>query len=142
MSPDDFFDLIEADDLAAVENAILKTPSFLSVRHDVLDDTGLHIACNTESKRMVALLIQLGADVNARGNYDNTPLHSAVNCGGADSIPIVKLLLSAGADVNLVDCYNRTPAQLAKIEMFGLPAASEVVRMLQAAKELRFKSNE
>jgi hypothetical protein len=54
----------------------------------------------------VRLLLQLGANVNARDGNDRTALRNAVeSCEGH----CVKILIAAGADVNLVD-QDRTPA--------------------------------
>src|SRR5262249_14917413 len=51
----------------------------------------------------VCLLIERGADVNARGDFGETPLHYAVRDDGAEAIAIVARLLQAGADVQAKD---------------------------------------
>ena len=48
-------------------------------------------------------LLQSGADVNAKGNYNNTPLHCASN------ERVVQILVDHGADPNAQNSYNRTP---------------------------------
>ncbi|HEX8161137.1 MAG TPA: ankyrin repeat domain-containing protein [Pyrinomonadaceae bacterium] len=55
----------------------------------------------------VKSLLDRGADVNARGRYQMTPLFKAAERGDAE---IVRLLLDRGADVNVKDTfYNATP---------------------------------
>jgi hypothetical protein len=55
----------------------------------------------------VKSLLDRGADVNARGRYQMTPLFKAAERGNAE---IVRLLLERGADVNVKDTfYNATP---------------------------------
>ena len=55
------------------------------------------------NEAIVKLLLVHGADVNARDQWQNTPLRLARN--GA----IMKLLLDHGADVNARDEYQQTP---------------------------------
>ncbi len=47
---------------------------------------------------MVKLLLEKGADVNAKGEHGWTPLMEAANRGHSEA---AKLLLEKGADVNL-----------------------------------------
>jgi ankyrin repeat protein len=55
---------------------------------------------------MVFLLIECGADVNARRECGHTPLHAAVKVRNEE---IVKLLLTNGAKVNVRDRQGCTP---------------------------------
>ena len=52
-----------------------------------------------------------GADVNAKGNGELTPLHEATR-GGRKGI--AELLIAKGADVNAKDWRGRTPLDFAK----------------------------
>jgi hypothetical protein len=62
--------------------------------------------------RTVELLIDAGADINRRGQNDNTPLlHAAQMCGPR----IVGLLLSAGADPNARNGTGMSPLGMAMI---------------------------
>ena len=58
-------------------------------------------------------LIKRGADVNIPGEFDQTPLHTAVLTGNLD---IIKLLLENGADLSQVDERNLTAIDYAKDE--------------------------
>lgn len=63
---------------------------------------------------LVKLLIDSGADVNARDESHSTPLHMASLSGSAES---VQLLIENGADVTAQDQSNRTPLHLASSQV-------------------------
>ena len=69
------------------------------------------------------LLSLVETDVNARDEYDNTPLHHAVSVG---NIPMVNLLLEHGADPNIVNRDGDSPLELAR------ELADDSVAILQA----------
>ena len=58
---------------------------------------------DTENLEIVELLINKGADVNAKDEYDDTPLHLSINRN------IYELLIAKGADVNAKNCSGCTP---------------------------------
>ena len=63
-----------------------------------------------QNEAVVKLLLDHGADANARNDGQNTPLHDAPNEA------IAKLLLDRGADVNSRDKWQNTPLHLATNE--------------------------
>lgn len=81
--------LDENEDLIRCENELRNQP--------------LHEACWAKRVAAVRLLIERGADVNARGDFGQTPLHYAVRDGGDEAVEIVAMLVQAGADVNAKD---------------------------------------
>lgn len=66
---------------------------------------------------MLAVFLEAGVDVNARGSAGRTPLHGvadgALGRNGAGVVPFAKALLDAGADVNARDQRGRTPLHAA-----------------------------
>ena len=68
------------------------------------------------SRVLVKMLVDHGADVNARGELGKTPLHLAVERTGDDHI--IKFLFKKGAEVNGKDEKGRTPLHYAIIQTY------------------------
>jgi ankyrin repeat protein len=62
---------------------------------------------------VVKLLVQRGADVEARGYFETTALHKAATGGHED---VVVFLMEHGAEANSRDCANCTPLMCASME--------------------------
>ena len=95
---------------------------------------------------IVNALLNAGADVNARDNRDNTPLHEAADMWSVSKpmieivVEIVNDLLKAGADVNARNDNSYTPLHYAS----GYGTAETVNALLNAGADVnaRTKSGE
>jgi uncharacterized protein len=72
--------------------------------------TPLHSAVAAKNLAITSMLLDHGADANARQQKNITPLHSAAHNGSVD---IVKLLLHHGADPNAVTDDGKSPYDFA-----------------------------
>jgi hypothetical protein len=72
----------------------------------------LHDAVLEGHKGIVELLINKGADLNAKSGYYGTPLHVAGSIGHKE---IAELLIANGADLNVQDGFGRTPLNAAEL---------------------------
>jgi len=72
------------------------------------------------------LLVEHGADVNARTNWDATPLHIAAFNGRTAA---AQFLLDHGADTTVRDQHGQTPLDLAMSK--GHAACAETLRRSQ-----------
>ena len=78
--------------------------------------TPLHAASSAGKAKVVPLLLDNGADPNARGKDKSTPLHRASHWGELD---IVRMLLEHGVEVDAKDGRGRTAYQIALNEGHG-----------------------
>jgi cytohesin len=76
-------------------------------------DTALHIASFEGNRHAVRLLMEAGADVNAKGDLSTSPLYCAVS---GQHVQVAELLLQYGADPDAENELGYTPRTLAKQE--------------------------
>ena len=83
-------------------------------------ETMLHVAAKYFNLEMIEYLITQGADVNAKDNTNQTPLHYAVQTSlcyayavRASDFEALKFLIAQGADVNAKDNTKQTPLHYA-----------------------------
>jgi ankyrin repeat protein len=88
------------------------------------EQTALHHAMRAADPAVAAVLIEHGANVNARANSGYTPLHVAAGLG---KVPHAKLLLGKGAFVDAVDSR-------------GMPIHAAVLQGQQGMVELLLKA--
>lgn len=70
----------------------------------------LHLACHSDSKLMVELLLQFGADINMCDYHGRTPLHHCISSG---KNPLAKFLLRRGAKPSVKDAAGHTALERA-----------------------------
>lgn len=75
--------------------------------------TLLHLAAQQQAVQTARLLITHGADVDARNQYANTPLFTAV-FNTRETGDLIKLLREAGADPHATNNAAQTPVGLAR----------------------------
>jgi len=88
-------------------------------------DKELLLAAKSGDKERVRLLLENGANVNARDRYGWTALMWAVFKGYKE---IVKLLLENGADVNVRDFFGNTALKFASMKI----GCEEIVELLKS----------
>ncbi len=98
-------ELVEEQDYGVVRDCIQRDPSIVCLP-DALGNHPLHIAADAGDIEIVKLLIDSGADVNARGDALRTPLHFAASAGLAD---VALFLAQRGADLAALDSAHRSP---------------------------------
>jgi ankyrin repeat protein/beta-lactamase regulating signal transducer with metallopeptidase domain len=96
-------------DLAAVKNFIEKGID-INIKDDQLNWTALHWAACSGKNDVADCLITNGADVNAKGEFEDPVLHYAIIKGNKY---LVEQLLAKGAEVNVKDVYEQTNLQIA-----------------------------
>jgi ankyrin repeat protein len=109
------------DDLTAAAQLMDADPAARD-RRTTLDDclgfysggTPLHVAADSGSERVAALLLERGADASARSLIGHTPLHAAAAAGQED---VAALLLMRGADLSARDAkHQATPLDWARFQ--------------------------
>jgi len=109
------------DDLGAAAD-LLDADAAARDRRTTLDDalgfysggTPLHVAADSGSERVAALLLERGADANARSLIGHTPLHAAAAAGQQE---VAALLLLRGADPGARDArHQATPLEWAAFQ--------------------------
>jgi ankyrin repeat protein len=98
-----------------IEQLIAASPELISGK-DAGGSTALHHAAGYGPLDNLQLLIDKGADVNAKNRRGSTPLHWAIHDEAK-----VRLLLAKGANVNARQAQGRTPLCLAAMLGNGVP---------------------
>ncbi|KFM77210.1 Protein phosphatase 1 regulatory subunit 16A, partial [Stegodyphus mimosarum] len=106
--------LLEAaarNDVEEVRRLLLLGVSPDSTNEDGL--TALHQCCIDDSEAMMKLLLEFGANVNAKDSEQWTPLHAAATCG---HLHLVRYLISKGADLLAVNADGNMPYDICEDE--------------------------
>jgi len=117
--PDEILTLIVASgtDLAATTNCGMNA---------------LHLCIDRKSSiDKIRVLLQKGINVNGKNEDGKTPLLTALEASGADSLSIVQELIKAGADVNMTHSKRgtyTTPLQAACMNGHSIEAIQELLK--------------
>ncbi len=130
------------DDAEALTNALRDDPSLIDHRTSMVSTftplvgaSLLHVACEYGHMTAARILLEHGADVDARASVDDaglnghTPLFHTVNSAHNRSAPLLDLLLTAGATVDIrlqgitwgkgfeweTTCFDVTPISYAQM---------------------------
>jgi Ankyrin repeats (3 copies) len=95
-----------------VEFLVVEHSQNVNTREPRHNQTPLFIASQNGHTEVIRILLQCGADAEARDNNNWTPLHCALRQGRLD---VVQLLLNRGADATARDNYNNTPLHLVSL---------------------------
>jgi ankyrin repeat protein len=117
----DWYQAIRLNQLAEIKS-MTSSPAALAVR-DARGSTPLMYAASIGSPEALKMLLDAGADVNAKNGLDVTAL-----IYGAFDPAKTRLLIAAGADVNARSKVGRTPLIVAAAH----PGSAEVVTLLLA----------
>ncbi|MBV9307180.1 MAG: ankyrin repeat domain-containing protein, partial [Acidobacteriaceae bacterium] len=90
---------------------------------NAMKNTPLHAAAAGGKTDLVQVLLQRGADVNARQEGGWTALHAAAQAGNR---PMVETLIAGGADLQARAANNQSPLDLALLKRHG-----EIVALLE-----------
>ena len=104
-------DPLPAEEGARVARLLLDRGAEVDAESGPIRTRPLHMAARRGHVPIAAVLIEHGADIEARDIDGATPLRRAVNCGHPD---IVALLLAHGADPHAPDRRGRTPLDAAR----------------------------
>jgi len=99
---------------AAAVRALLVSDSTLVDARDSDQSTPLHFASWKGHPEVAAVLLEFGADIQARnenGHWGDTPLHAAAH---GNQRAVAELLIDKGADVNARNAGGRTPLEETK----------------------------
>jgi len=112
-------------DVAAVQHLLGIDKALVDAR-DKDGSTPLHCAAWKGHAAVAKVLLQAGADVNARSrneHYGDTPLHAAAH---GNQAAVVKLLIDNGAKLGAKNQGGRTP--LGETEWHNASAAAKLIR--------------
>jgi ankyrin repeat protein len=99
----DFFVAVQQGDINKVHSLINRVG--IDTR-----STAVHTAILFGKYDILKLLIENGADINAKDNQGNSPIHGAIE---NNEIHILRLLIEKGADINAKNNLGQSPLHLA-----------------------------
>jgi ankyrin repeat protein len=111
--PNVMFEKVREGDHATLAETLRADPHAIEWR-DSLGYTLLHWAAAVDDDGAVRILLDAGADPNARDQRGRTPLHLAAMSQLKRGDVMIKTLIARGACVDAADCGGVTPLQFAR----------------------------
>lgn len=127
--------LVNNGNAKGVEEALKANGEAVQAR-DPFGDTLLHYAARGGHEKLFNLLVEQGADINARGEHGRTPLLCAVIDN--DRTKPVKALLDLGADPNIPEDSGKTPIYWAAAG--SMPSMAKLLKKHGATVDLYTES--
>jgi hypothetical protein len=115
---------------ACIANDTAVVKAILDACPCLVNSDQLHAAVYSGSLGAVECFLERGVLVDARNEFQDTPLYTAVRCRG-DRTAMTRLLLDHGADVNARDVGNSTP--LIAAVLFDCPLETVALLILRGA---------
>jgi ankyrin repeat protein len=111
-----------------------REPGLLSDLADAEQGGALARAAQTGNLAGLAVMLDLGFQIEARGEFGGTPLHAAAYAGSADA---AELLLSRGANLEALDTtWNDTPVSWALVGSGEVPDSNPAADWLRTVDVL------
>jgi ankyrin repeat protein len=96
-APDELFQAIVSGDGPRAIALMEANPALIRTRQADSAWMPLHVAAHSLNKPLLEWLLDHGADINARGWHEQTPLDLAASSSHGDSVELMTLLLQRGA---------------------------------------------
>ncbi|KAH3767710.1 hypothetical protein Pelo_408 [Pelomyxa schiedti] len=129
-SPELIFGAAKRGNINLINECISSLGSKVVTATDTLKNTPLHYSASGGHSEAASLILEHGADVDAKNFQGETALHKAV---WADHIDVARLLIHAGASLTATNTHTQKPSDLTKskamFDLFTMASAASKVSL-------------